>query len=420
MARKKPQSPTPSGRLSAYRPVLDVLIFALGLFGVLVTIHLWIQQNRGFDQGCFGFTTSEAIEETFDCEAVVSSGAGQFIGISNVFWGLAFYLGVVGLSVLVAFAAGKTLKQLKIARASLITIGLLYSLYLAYYQYVVINEFCALCLTSALTVTLLFAVQLIEFVQQNKRDQSTMPFMKKMRQSSVYGILAVLAVVLIGADIIYFNSLGAPQEVQAQPVAEVSPEPENAQPTEGECVYNPEIEPVDNYTEMISFSDPMKGRPDAPVTVIEFFDPNCGHCRIFHPTMKKIIAENEAKAQFFIRPFVLNPQTLSMVQVEALYAAAQEGKYFEMLDRQFARQQRGGLSLAQLKEIATEIGMDPNVMEQRIRSGMYRQMVLQLRQQIIDAGINSVPTVMVNGRVIATQSRTEACIEKFINDASAQ
>lgn len=241
---------------------------------------------------------------------------------------------------------------------------------------------------------------------------------RSMRQPGIYASLAVITLILVGADLLYFNSLGEPQRV-TRPEAQAAPEAvaTNANPA-AECVFNAEVAPVEDYRQFVTFSDPMKGDAGSSVTVIEFFDPNCGHCRIFHPSMKKIMEANGEKAQFYIRPFVLNPRSQSMPQVEALYAAAEEGKYFEMLDQQFAQAQAGGLSLQQLKAIADDIGMNGDRMVQQIVTGRYREQILQLRQQIVDAGIHSVPSVMVNGRVIDSASRTPECIEHFIDEAA--
>lgn len=170
MAQTRSALKTRPRRFESYRPLVDVLIFAAGLLGILVTAHLWIQQSRGFDQGCFGFTTSQAIEESFDCQTVVSSGAGSLFGISNVFWGLLFYLGVAGLSVAVSFSSNEALRQFKWMRAALVAVGMAYTLYLIYYQYFILEEYCALCLTSALVVTTLFVLHLIDYFQlQNHR-----------------------------------------------------------------------------------------------------------------------------------------------------------------------------------------------------------------------------------------------------------
>ena len=68
-----PRSRLPAG-LRSFRPVLDRLVFALALLGVLLAVHLWIQQGRGFDRGCFGFSQPDP-SVTIGCEVVTASTA---------------------------------------------------------------------------------------------------------------------------------------------------------------------------------------------------------------------------------------------------------------------------------------------------------------------------------------------------------
>lgn len=116
-----------------------------------MVVHLWLMVDRGFDRGCFGFSAPTAVVE---CEAVIQSDAGSLFGISNAVWGLLFYLGVAGLSALVAFSTGfgATARRL---RHALIGIGFAYSAYLVYVQATQIGQWCKLCLISAGIVTVL-------------------------------------------------------------------------------------------------------------------------------------------------------------------------------------------------------------------------------------------------------------------------
>src|SRR5690606_32768031 len=92
---------------------------------------------------------------------------------------------------------------------------------------------------------------------------------------------------------------------------------------------------VENYEDFVSFGDPSAGDPNSDVIVIEFFDPNCPHCKTLHPLMKAAVDSLGSQARFVFRPFVLRPS--SLMQIEALHIAAQQGKFFEMLDAQYAR-----------------------------------------------------------------------------------
>jgi predicted DsbA family dithiol-disulfide isomerase len=57
------------------------------------------------------------------------------------------------------------------------------------------------------------------------------------------------------------------------------------------------------------------------------------------------------------------------------------------------------------------------VLASRLQSQEHRQRVMQARQTAMSIGVSSVPTVLVNGRFIASQSRTVECLGEFIADA---
>ena len=76
----------------------------------------------------------------------MQSEAGQLWGVSNVIWGLLYYLGIVGLSFAVALVPAAILPQVKKIRALMIVFGFLYSGYLVFYQATQLGQYCVLCL----------------------------------------------------------------------------------------------------------------------------------------------------------------------------------------------------------------------------------------------------------------------------------
>ncbi len=404
-SRQKP--PEKSGKLAHYRPLVDGAIFVLSLLGILVVVHLWIQTGRGFDRGCFGFTASEQVTATVDCEAVTTSAAGTLFGVSNVLWGLLFYVGLAVLSFMTVTVSADAVARVRKLRALAIAAGFAYSLYLVYVQYVTLDQFCRLCLISASVVAALFVVQLIDYL-------SAPPSGEKGRPSwTRFAALMAVTVVVGGADVMYFRNLPAAQES-----AGADPEQNTLADADaiGECLYDPEKARVENYRDLVSFSDPSKGNPEAPVTVIEFFDPNCPHCMTLHPVMEEVVRRQGDKAWFVWRPFVLWEYSLS--QVEALYFAAQDGKFFEMLEAQFLVQRQGGIPLPELVEISAGVGMDPNLTATRLQRGLYRNIIMRQRQTAIEAGVTTVPAVMINGRFVHGASRTLDCLGTMIEAAA--
>ncbi len=230
------------------------------------------------------------------------------------------------------------------------------------------------------------------------------------REFTALTYLLALTGLFIGADV-YFSSTPA-QAASSAVVQAVGPG--TTQGAEG-CYFDPEEASVQNFSTLIDFQDPSQGNPDAPVKIVEYFDPNCPHCKTTHAVMKQAVAQYGDEAQFVYKPMPL--WQYSLPQIEALYAAAQEGKFVPMLEAQYARQQRGGLSMEQLKAIAQEIGMNPDVLESRVQQQTHRQRILQQRQKAVEIGVDSTPTVIINGRFVAGESRTLRCLGAFIDAA---
>jgi protein-disulfide isomerase/uncharacterized membrane protein len=394
-------------RLRTYRSNWEQVVFGLSLLGVLTVVHLSIQQGREFDRGCFGFAGLESGQMGFNCSAVVSSGAGTFLGLSNIVWGLGFYLTIAALTFAV-FSLGRQWREWAHgARLAGVTGGFGYSIYLVYVQVEVIQALCALCLVSAALATLLFAVQVIALTRTDHASDQPMTTRFFKRGLTIYVYLIATAAVLIGADLTYFRAL-APADEEAAAAHE-------AQYSGAACQLDPEKSPVEDPSSLIGFQDVTKGPSDAPVTIIEYFDPNCPHCKTFHQTMNKLVSQYEGKVRFVFKPFPLRGSSLP--EIEALYVAHREGKFFEMLDAQYARQSRTGITKQDLRAIASEIGMNPDVLISRVENEKYRQKIVAQRKQAIEVGVNSTPTVLINGHFAS--SRSLECMKMFIERANA-
>lgn len=183
-----------------------------------------------------------------------------------------------------------------------------------------------------------------------------------------------------------------------------------------DCEYSDEISSTEDIGNLISFSDPYVGKHDADVTVIELFDPNCRHCKSIHPIMQNVIDVNSERARFYLIPFVLWQR--SLVQVEALYVAAQEDKYHTMLDRQFHYQKPEGLTANELGDIAEEIGMDREQFLRRLSQGLNQRSILERRNQIMELGFDGTPAIIINGRVVAPSARSARCMNRLIAEAA--
>ena len=96
------------------------------------------------------------------------------------------------------------------------------------------------------------------------------------------------------------------------------------------------------------------GPEDAAVTVIEFFDYNCGYCRVATPHLLNAI-EDMPDVRFVFKEYPIRGAD-SVAVAKASLAAIGEDKYLEL--HQGLMTAEGRMSLERFEEIAAGLGMD--------------------------------------------------------------
>jgi protein-disulfide isomerase len=72
----------------------------------------------------------------------------------------------------------------------------------------------------------------------------------------------------------------------------------------------------------------VAGNPNGHITIIEFFDYNCGYCRIMYPRLNSLIQSNHDIRLIYREYPVLSPN--SMLPAQAALAAQMQGKYSQL------------------------------------------------------------------------------------------
>ena len=400
-------------------PALARAIFGLALLGVLVVTHLWFQKQNGFTRGCLGF--SEPTGEVAGCAAVVNSSAGTIFGVSNVLFGGVFYLGLIALRAL-AVALPARAAALRTASFGVALGGFAYAVYLVGYQNLVLERYCVLCLVNAFIVTLIFALHVIERRRAASAPVSSSNAPAMSRELSRYGLAALALVVLLGADVAYNTTARTAPE--AAPVEAVSEEAPAASPLDAgipglnaaACTYDTGLEVMD--TSPYTADLPFEGAEDAKVTVVKFFDPNCPHCQHLHETISEVWDDVDDEAKIYYQPFAIWP--FSVPHVQALYLAQEEGKFFEMLDLQMTRPQRGGIPLDGLADMAKEIGMDRDQFMRDLRARTYVDDIQAENEKLLAAGVSSFPQMTINGKFVQGAAGIEPICFEYLVETEAR
>lgn len=148
--------------------------------------------------------------------------------------------------------------------------------------------------------------------------------------------------------------------------------------------------------------DHILGNPQAPVKVVEYYDLECPHCKLFNTTMHQVMDYYGAsgKVAWVSRPFPLGSiHSKAPKEAEAAECAADQGKdaaYFKYADAVFAvTPSENGLDLAQLPVIAKNIGLNVDTFNSCLSSGKYTKKVTDSYNEAIKAGGQGTPYTLI-------------------------
>lgn len=177
-----------------------------------------------------------------------------------------------------------------------------------------------------------------------------------------------------------------------------------------------ETAPADD-SRLIRPDSPTLGPADAPVTLVEFLDPECESCRAAHPAIKEIMLNYEGRVRLVVRYFPLH--TNSVLAALATEAAGQQGRYWEMQDLLFERQPEWGEQRTETPEVFTayamELGLDMTQFQAAMQDLTYLERIERDRQDGEALGVNGTPTFFVNGELVEPLSY--ARLLEMIEDA---
>jgi protein-disulfide isomerase len=99
---------------------------------------------------------------------------------------------------------------------------------------------------------------------------------------------------------------------------------------------------------------PFIGNKDGDITIVEFFDYNCGYCKKVLPELQKVVAEDKNLKVIFKDYPILGPA--SETAAKWSLAAQRQGKYFEF--HKIMMEHKGPIEDATLEKAAKDAGMD--------------------------------------------------------------
>lgn len=142
---------------------------------------------------------------------------------------------------------------------------------------------------------------------------------------------------------------------------------------------------------------PTKGDAAAPVTIVEFSCFTCPACADLQPGLKETLSRHPGQIRLAFRYFPLRLEGKPILLAKAAECARTQGKFWEAHDLLFQKSLDIEGEQALLEAMAP-LGLDPAGLSQCLASKETEARVRADFEAGRDYGVNSTPTLFVNGR----------------------
>lgn len=156
-----------------------------------------------------------------------------------------------------------------------------------------------------------------------------------------------------------------------------------------------------NYSALVREHSYIDGKKDAKVELVEFFDPACGTCALFHPYVKEMKKQNEGNIKIVYRYAAFHKGSDKVVKL--LEAAKAQGKFNEFLELLFITQKYWVKHHEVQYNIVWKIAERSNLLDMAKVQEFIKDPKLDeiIKQDLADAktlGANKTPSFFVNSK----------------------
>lgn len=347
-----------------------VLLLVLSLAGLFDALYLWwVYTSPTHPLVCAGT----------GCDVVRATRYAHLWGQPLPVYGAAMYL-VLAVAVLteVWTASEETARLAQQTVAVISAGGLAVSLYLTALEAFVIHAYCLWCLGSAVIVTLIFVLSLVDLRREpSVAAASERPSERPTERIVLRKPMLTALVIMFAIEATAFRWLATRPELPPMATASVQ--------TLNEALVRPDSHATGNLA--------------SPVTVVEFGDFECPGCGQAQAVVTQMLGQYGDRIRLVFRQFPLTHlHPYAEKAAEASECAAEQGKFWEA-ERKFYEGQ-SDLSEAALERYAGEIGLDVGKFKDCLASG---QMAARVQRDVQDGhalGVRATPTFFVGHQAI--------------------
>ena len=338
------------------------VMLALSLLGLFDSTYLsWVYTSPSRPLVCLGGG---------GCDTVRASTYAHLWGLPVPVFGVAMYAALALLLFYQPLGPTRWAPVRRYLVATLSGCGFLFSAYLTVLEARVIHAWCAWCVVSALTVTAIFVLSVLEIGRPAPEPE---PVEALAQARTHFGVC--MAALILGIPAFYYLSRHGETSIVRQPLDAVIRE------------------------RLIRPDSHVSGNPQAPVTIVEFGDFQCPACGREQEVIREVRQKYGDQIRWVFRQFPI-PTLHEFAEAAAVASecAADQGKFWEAVDKLYDDQ--SDLSKDALRRYAAELGLNMDRFNQCLSS----QVTLARVQRDLDdahaLGVRGTPTFFVNQQAV--------------------
>ncbi|MFC7290770.1 thioredoxin domain-containing protein [Hirschia litorea] len=143
---------------------------------------------------------------------------------------------------------------------------------------------------------------------------------------------------------------------------------------------------------------PSLGPKDAPITIVEFFDYNCGFCKSSKDWVLDQVDSGDIRVVFMELPVLDSRTKTSALAARASIAAHMQGKYRELHSAMLGA---SGLTKGRILTLAKEAGLDTQQLAKDMESANAYRLLEDTMKLAEQADILATPSFYVNGKFVS-------------------
>ena len=162
---------------------------------------------------------------------------------------------------------------------------------------------------------------------------------------------------------------------------------------------------------------PVRGSPEAAVTIVEFSNFECPFCKQAQLTIMQLLERYNGKVKLVYRDFPLDsihPQARRAA--EAARCAHDQGNFWDFHDLLFSEAK---MAPEDLRQYASKMGLDTVKFDSCVSNGTHKFTVQRDLDEGTRLGITGTPAFFINGRMISGAQSFEA-FARIIDDELAR